>query len=286
MNKADLIEALAPRLGGRAQAALAVEAFVDLVLRQVASGGSVGVTGFGVFERVDRAARTGRNPRTGEAVPIAATSTPRFRPATYFKDVVNDPSQLPTDGLAGVRVGTHEEDERVGAPASVRRAATQGASGTAATAGSAAKAGSATRTASGTRGATGTRAGATQAAEGAAEGAAEKAPGRARRATSGRPATVRKTAPKDEPQGEGAEVTKTPEPARGGRMMIGGEDITRSMISAKKAQLAKVKNDQVVAKEEKAKKSDDKKSGKKAGKKSKSSEPKKDKKTGKKKSKK
>lgn len=280
MNKADLIEALAPRLGGRVQAALAVEAFVDVVLRQVASGGSVGVTGFGVFERVDRAARTGRNPRTGEAVPIAATSTPRFRPAAYFKDVVNDPSELPADGLAGVRVGSHEEDERAGAPASVRRAATQGASA------SGAKVGSATKTAAGTRGATGTRGDAAQ----AAEGAAEEGRGRARRATSGRPATVRKAAPKDAPQDEAADKATASEPARGGRMVIGGEDITRSMISAKKAQLAKVKNDQVAAKEEKAKaddkKADDKKSGKKTGKKAKKSEAKKDKKPGKKKSRK
>ena len=94
MNKADLIEAVAPRVGGRAVATLAVESLVDLILREVATGGSVVVTGFGTFEKVDRAARTGRNPRTGEAVPIGATSSPRFRPAAYFKDVVGDPSRL------------------------------------------------------------------------------------------------------------------------------------------------------------------------------------------------
>ena len=95
MNKNDLVEALAPRLGGRAAAALAVGALVDVVLREVAAGGQVGITGFGTFEAVERAPRTGRNPHTGQAVPIAATRRPRFRPGSYFIAVVADPDQLP-----------------------------------------------------------------------------------------------------------------------------------------------------------------------------------------------
>lgn len=244
MNKTDLIEALAPRLGGRTEAATAVEALVDVILREVAAGGSVGVTGFGVFERVDRAARTGRNPRTGEAVPISPTSTPRFRPATYFKDVVADPSTLPTDGLAGVRVGTQEETGRAGAPPSVRRTASDDGRG------------------SGTDGDVGRSTAEASPEESGTSGAGTGgAPRRERRPTSGRPDTVRKVEPQD-PDDPGQDAEQAAGSARGGRMMIGGEDITRSMISAKKAQLARVKNDQVVGKKGKgSKKSDEKRSG-------------------------
>lgn len=274
MNKADLIEALAPRLGGRAEAATAVEALVDVVLREVAAGGSVGVTGFGVFERVDRAARTGRNPRTGEAVPISATSSPRFRAATYFKDVVADPSELPKDGLAGVRVSTHEETERAGAPASVRRVAAESASAKTAAAKTAATKESSTKEAPATRGSSTRETAATKESSAretpAQEGTARK-PGPS---TSGKPATVRKVAAEasqdtgDAGGTSGTSQDKGAAPARGGPMVIGGEDITRSMIAAKKAQLAKVKKEQVTAAEKKSgKKSEDKKKSdaKKAG---------------------
>ncbi|WP_256838626.1 HU family DNA-binding protein [Ornithinimicrobium faecis] len=103
MNKAELIDRLSTPLGSRRDATLAVEALVDVVIREVAAGGSVGITGFGTFERADRAPRTGRNPRTGESVPIPGTSTPRFRPGTYFKEVLSDPKALPAEGLAGGR---------------------------------------------------------------------------------------------------------------------------------------------------------------------------------------
>ncbi|HKJ12279.1 MAG TPA: HU family DNA-binding protein [Ornithinimicrobium sp.] len=110
MNKADLVERIAPELGGRAEATKAIEVVVDAILREVAAGGTVGVTGFGTFEKIDRAPRTGRNPRTGSPVPIEATSAPRFRPGTYFKKVVSDPGALPTEGLAGVRASKHDDE--------------------------------------------------------------------------------------------------------------------------------------------------------------------------------
>lgn len=103
MNKADLVDRLEGRLGSKKAALEAVEAVVDVIIREVAAGNKVGITGFGTFERVDRAARTGRNPRTGEAVRIDATSVPKFTPGTKFKQVVSDPQLLPTTGNAGGR---------------------------------------------------------------------------------------------------------------------------------------------------------------------------------------
>lgn len=103
MNKADLLDALEGRLGSRKAAADAVEAVVDIIIREVAAGGKVGITGFGTFERAERAPRTGRNPRTGETVRIEQTTVPKFRPGTQFREVVADPDLLPADGLAGAR---------------------------------------------------------------------------------------------------------------------------------------------------------------------------------------
>ncbi|RIK15629.1 MAG: hypothetical protein DCC50_07495 [Acidobacteria bacterium] len=215
MNKNDLVEALAPRLGGRASAALAVEALVDVVLREVAAGGQVGITGFGTFEAVERAPRTGRNPHTGQAVPIAATRRPRFRPGSYFTAVVADPDQLPATGLAGARVGTAEGSapgERPdpsgaggsGAPPSIRRSAPRSE-------------------------------------ESMPEEPAP--PRRSRPRTSGTPASVR--ADRSEHDRRDGERRASREPALGGRLLLGGEDITRSMIRAKKAELARAKNDAV-----------------------------------------
>ena len=73
MNKADLLDALEARLGSRKAAADALEAMVDVIIREVTKGGKVGITGFGTFERSARAARTGRNPRTGESMEIPAS---------------------------------------------------------------------------------------------------------------------------------------------------------------------------------------------------------------------
>ena len=68
---------------------------LDAIIREVAKGGKVAITGFGTFQKVARAARTGRNPRTGDAVRIKKTTVPRFRPGTSFKGYVADPRSLP-----------------------------------------------------------------------------------------------------------------------------------------------------------------------------------------------
>jgi DNA-binding protein HU-beta len=95
VNRAELIDAIRDRLGVEKRTAEhAVDAVLDTITRAVATGEKVALTGFGVFERVDRAARTGRNPRTGESVKIRKTSVPKFRPGTQFKGVVSGAIKL------------------------------------------------------------------------------------------------------------------------------------------------------------------------------------------------
>ena len=95
MNRAELIDAIRNRLGVEKRTAEnAVDAVLDTIQRAVAQGEKVAITGFGVFEKVDRAARTGRNPRTGEAVKVKKTSVPKFRPGSQFKGVVSGAVKL------------------------------------------------------------------------------------------------------------------------------------------------------------------------------------------------
>ena len=95
MNRAELIDQIRDRLGVDKRAAEnAVDVVFDTIQRAVAAGEKVALTGFGVFEKVDRAARTGRNPRTGAAVKIKKTSVPKFRPGTQFKGVVSGAVKL------------------------------------------------------------------------------------------------------------------------------------------------------------------------------------------------
>ena len=88
MNKSQLVDALADRLGDRRTAATAVDALLQIVVDTVQAGDSVSLAGFGVFESRARAARTGRNPRTGETVAVPATTVPAFRPGTGFRTAV------------------------------------------------------------------------------------------------------------------------------------------------------------------------------------------------------
>ena len=103
MNKGELIDALESRLGGKKAAAAAVEGLLDVIIREVAKGKKVGITGFGTFERAARAARIGRNPRTGASVKIKKTAVPKFKAGTKFRAVVADPRQLPKTTAAGAR---------------------------------------------------------------------------------------------------------------------------------------------------------------------------------------
>src|SRR5256714_9244355 len=94
-NKAQLIEALSERLGDKKVASEAVDGLVDIIIRTVNKGEKVNITGFGVFEKRARAARTARNPRTGETVRVKKTNVPAFRARTTFKDVISGSKKLP-----------------------------------------------------------------------------------------------------------------------------------------------------------------------------------------------
>jgi DNA-binding protein HU-beta len=88
VNKAELIDALAVRLGDKKSASTALDAVLVEIQAAVTKGDKVAITGFGVFEKRVRAARTARNPRTGEAVKVKKTSVPAFRAGASFKDQV------------------------------------------------------------------------------------------------------------------------------------------------------------------------------------------------------
>jgi DNA-binding protein HU-beta len=89
MNRRELVLALSERLDtDRRTADDALQAFVDTVTDTVASGEVVAISGFAKFARVDRAARMGRNPQTGEAIRIKASRRVRVTPLKAFKDAV------------------------------------------------------------------------------------------------------------------------------------------------------------------------------------------------------
>lgn len=89
MNKRDLIDAISGRLGDRKTATEAVNAMVDTIQAAVAKGDKVAITGFGVFEKADRPARTARNPATGATIKVPKTSVPKFRAGSDFKALVS-----------------------------------------------------------------------------------------------------------------------------------------------------------------------------------------------------
>lgn len=89
MNKQSLVEKVHEVLGGtKVQAEEVVSTIFDTIVDSVASGDDVAIAGFGSFVPQKRAARTARNPRTGEAIQVAATTVPKFKVAKAFKDSV------------------------------------------------------------------------------------------------------------------------------------------------------------------------------------------------------
>lgn len=89
MNKAELIEVAAKETGlSKASANKALDAMVAAVTKAVSKGDTVTLVGFGTFKSAKRAARTGKNPKTGEAIKIAATTVPKFTAGAAFKTAV------------------------------------------------------------------------------------------------------------------------------------------------------------------------------------------------------
>jgi DNA-binding protein HU-beta len=90
VNKNELIEAVAERTGlAKSDAARAVEAVLGAVTEALQRGDTVALSGFGSFVSKERAARTGRNPRTGESIAIPASRVPTFKAGKGLKDALN-----------------------------------------------------------------------------------------------------------------------------------------------------------------------------------------------------
>jgi DNA-binding protein HU-beta len=90
MNKSDLIDAIAASTGlTKADAGRALDATTDNIAGALQKGQSVSLVGFGTFSVKHRAARSGRNPRTGETIQIKASNTPAFKAGKALKDAVN-----------------------------------------------------------------------------------------------------------------------------------------------------------------------------------------------------
>ena len=90
MNKTEFIAAVAEKAEiSKKDAEKAVKAFTDVVTEELVNGGKVQLVGFGNFEVAERPAREGRNPKTGEAMTIAASKTTNFKAGKALKDEVN-----------------------------------------------------------------------------------------------------------------------------------------------------------------------------------------------------
>ena len=91
MNKKELVKAMAEQLGTTQKAAAEqLEAVLDVITAALVAGEDVKIAGFGTFSVVERAAREGRNPQTGETMTIAASKAPKFKASKALKDAVNE----------------------------------------------------------------------------------------------------------------------------------------------------------------------------------------------------
>ena len=94
MNKVELIAALADKAEvSKKDASAVLEAFTDTITEQLSQKEKITLVGFGTFETRERAARIGKNPRTGETLKIAASVAPAFKAGKALKDAVNTPKK-------------------------------------------------------------------------------------------------------------------------------------------------------------------------------------------------
>ena len=90
MNRTELISAMSEKSElTKVDTEKSLKAFIDTVTEELKNGGKVQLVGFGTFEVTERAERNGRNPKTGEAITIPASKSPKFKAGKALKDIVN-----------------------------------------------------------------------------------------------------------------------------------------------------------------------------------------------------
>jgi len=129
VNKSELIDALASRLSiGKREAQETLDEVLDAITRAVVAGEKVAITGFGIFEKVERGARTARNPRTGATVKVKKTSVAKFRPGADLKAFVSGAKKLPRATAAAAPARAAAPAKKAAAKkAPARKAATKAA---------------------------------------------------------------------------------------------------------------------------------------------------------------
>ncbi len=96
MNKPELVKAIADKTElSQKQVELSLNGFIDVVKETLAKGDNINLVGFGSFEVRERAARTGRNPSTGEEIQIAAAKIPAFKVGKGLKEAIPQPKEKP-----------------------------------------------------------------------------------------------------------------------------------------------------------------------------------------------